>query len=195
MRVLLSFIFSFSAFAQGESFVHFMERNKVYLSTTFISQTVTLETEESNSSDTVDASFSMMGTSLNVDYFVMTNIAIHFNYYFAMILDIDAEVQGFDVGAKYYFNQGASKDIEFSGSSLTSSPGISYFALLNGATKNFQFAAVSLKFQGFEAGLGADWHVNSDFFIRGEASYEMLLNNNIRSYTGMGFAATLGYKF
>jgi hypothetical protein len=192
---LLLFLSIGSVFASSDGFVHFKETNKLYLSTSLIYQAISLESEDSSSSELTSSSFTMAGTNLNIDYFYSSKWAFHFNYYIAMILSIDAEVQGFDIGVKYYLKDGASKDIEFSGSSLQMDPKYSYFLFANASTKNFQFAAVSLKFQGFELGAGFDWHLNKNYFLRAEGSLEMLFNNNIRTYSATGAAFAIGFKY
>ncbi|MCT4640884.1 MAG: hypothetical protein N4A33_01215 [Bacteriovoracaceae bacterium] len=195
MVKLFVLIFSFSVFAKNEGFVHFKERNKLLLSSSFGYEFNSLETDDSNTSEVKSSTFGILGSYLTADYFFTSKISFNFKYYFALVLDIDAEVQGFSVGGKYYFSDGASKEVEFAGSSLNAGPQLAYYIGVDLVTRDYQFATVNLRFQGFDFNAGADWHFGSRYFLRAEGSFKILSNNNIRTLTNFGARAVIGFKY
>ena len=173
-----------------------VDRNKYSISSSSHFQSFKISSEASSNTVEASSDISIMAQSFSLNFFLNEKIALVSSYFVALILDIDAEVQGFDVGFQYYFlNNGTSKEVSFSGSYIETTPGFSPYLYLGASTRDYQFSNFSLRFQGISAAIGMDYHFMDDYFVRASGSFDYLLNNNVRTAQSLGASLGLGYKF
>lgn len=195
---LLSILLILSSLCYGDSnnFLKMSERNQFQLSTSMQTQSSSISTNDSETSVKQDAKFSLLAQSVTGDYFINEKFSLSFSYLVALVLDIDAEVQGFDFGVHYYpLSGGASKDIKVMGSYIKASPGLTPFVYLGASTRDYQFSTVNLRFQGLTIKGGADWHLYEEYFVRGSLFGQYQLNNNVRVLSTYGISIGLGHRF
>ena len=173
-----------------------MDRNKYYLSTSSKFEDSSIESESSASSVESESSFSIFSQTLNVNYFLNEKFSVVGSYNFALVLSVDAEVQGFDLGMQYYFlENGSSKELSFNGNYIETSPELAPFVYLGATTRDYQFSTTSLKFQGLSVKAGADYHIIENYVLTGDIYLQYLKNNNVRTMTTFGASISIGYKY
>jgi hypothetical protein len=199
MKWLSLFIFLFCSqvlAADNKTFLFNEERNKFHVMTTAQAHTTNISSVASATSVENDSEFSIIAQTITGEYFLNDTFSVVGGYYFALVLDIDAEINGFDIGFQYYpFSNGTSKDISFMGSNIETSPSFSPYLYVGASTRDYQFSTVSLKFQGAEVQAGAYWHFHDKYFLKGSAFSQQHLNNNVRTLTTIGGGLTIGMKF
>lgn len=172
------------------------EKNKFHLSTTGIATNSDINSKASETSLASSGKMSVFGQNLSAQYFLNESWALVGNYFFALVVDIDAEIQGFDLGVEYFpLKNGASKELSILGSTLLTSPEWAPYVALNASTRDVQFSTVNFKFQGIQLQAGTYWHFKSDLFLKGHLLYEMHNNNNVRTLTTTGLGFGVGKKF
>lgn len=177
-------------------FVDNEERNKFHVMSSMQSHSTNITSEASATSVESNSDFSIVSQTITGEYFLNDNFSIVGGYYFALVLDIDAEINGFDLGVQYYpLGNGASKMISFMGSFLETAPEFSPYIYLGASTRDYQFSTVSLKFQGIQVEGGAHWHFHDNYFLKGNGFYQQHLNNNVRTLTTVGAGLGIGMKF
>lgn len=182
--------------ADNKTFLFNKERNKFHVMTTAQAHNTSISSEASETSVESESEFSIISQTVTGEYFINDSFSVVGGYYFALVLDIDAEINGFDVGFQYYpLNNGTSKDISFMGSQIDTSPSIAPYVYLGASTRDYQFSTVSLKFQGVEVQGGAYWHFHDTYFLKGSGFYQQHLNNNVRTLRTTGGGVSIGMKF
>lgn len=193
---IILFAYSLSFGAESNEFIHNKSRRLVQLSSSTILHSNSLKSKSVGTSIEVESSFNIVAQNVGADVFVSDSLSLYANYYFAVSLDIDAEVQGFDLGASYYFlKNGPSKEIEFLGSIISTRPALAPYISLGASTRDYQFSSVSLKFQGIEMSLGIDYHLRNKYFIKAELFTQKLSNNNIKDISTNGLSVGFGRVF
>jgi len=196
-KIILFFLISNCALAFDENtFLYNKERNKFYVSTSLQGHTSNIVSESSASSEETDSDFSIVSQIITGEYFLNDKFSVVASYYFALVLDIDAEIQGFDLGFQYYpLENGSSKKISFMGSQIETAPLFAPYIYVGASTRDYQFSTVSLKFQGTEVQGGFYWHLHDDYFVKTNGFYQIHLNNNVRTLTTLGASIGIGTKF
>ena len=181
----------------NEKFSFNKERNKYHISTSVAFQSSSITSESSSTSIASDSEFTLIAENISGQYFINSMFALSGSYFFALVLDIDAEVQGFDIGVEYfYFNNGASKDIDISGSNLQTSPELSPYLYFGASTRDIQFSTVNLKFQGIQVKAGTYWHFgDDDLYLKGNVFMDKQYNNNVREISSFGATLGIGKSF
>lgn len=181
----------------NEKFSFNKERNKFHVSTSVAMQSSTVTSESSATSIASDSDFTLIAQNISGQYFINSMFAVSGSYFFALVLDIDAELQGFDIGVEYFFfDNGASKDIEISGSSLQTSPEWAPYLYFGASTRDVQFSTVNLKFQGIKLKAGTYWHFgDDDLYLKGDLFMDKQYNNNVREISSMGATLGIGKSF
>lgn len=190
------FVIQSAIAADNKTFLYNKERNQFHVSTSLQSHNSNIVSQTSETSEESESDFSIISQTITGEYFINDMFSVVGGYYFALVLDIDAEIQGFDLGVQYYpFQNGTSKDVSFMGSSIMTSPEWSPFLYMGASTRDYQFATVSLKFQGIELKAGTYWHLHEEYFLKGSFFYQQHLNNNVRTLTTTGASLGIGMKF
>lgn len=180
----------------AKKFLNNQERKKFHVMTSLQSHGTTIVSEASDSSVESEEDFSIVAQTITGEYFINDQLSIVGGYYFALVVDIDAEIQGFDLGFQYYpLSNGHVTELKFMGSSLTSYPEWSPYVYLGASTRDYQFSTVSLKFQGINLKAGTNWYFHENYFLKGEGFFQQHLNNNVRTLTTTGFAIGIGMPF
>lgn len=167
------------------------------MSSSIAAQASSITSQSSSTSIASDSEFTLIAQNISGQYFINSMFAVSASYFFALVLDIDAELQGFDIGFEYfYFNNGASKDIEISGTSLGTSPDLAPYLYLGASTRDIQFSTVNLKFQGIQVRAGTYWHFGDDkLYLKGDVFMDNLTNNNVREINSFGATLGIGKSF
>lgn len=182
--------------SENKKFVFNKERKLFHISTSLQAHTSTISSDESSSSESVENDFTIIGQVVTGEYFINDSFSFVGSYYFALILDIDAEIQGFDLGFQYFpLANGSSKQIDFLGSRISTSPEWAPFIYMGASTRDYQFSTVNLKFQGVEARVGTYWHFKDDYFLKGQGFFQQHSNNNVRDLSTVGASLGFGIKF
>ncbi len=190
-------VFTFCVHAnENKTFVFSKERNLFHISTSLQAHTSTISSQESSSSQEVENDFSIISQIVTGEYFINDMFSFVGSYYFALVLDIDAEIQGLDLGIQYYpFENGTSKQIDFLGSQIHTSPLWSPYLYLGASTRDYQFSTVNLKFQGIEVQVGTYYHFKDNYFLKSNIFIQQHSNNNVRDLSTVGGSIGLGMKF
>lgn len=180
----------------AKKFLNNEENKKFHVMTSIQNHGTTIVSEASDSSVASEEEFSIIAQTITGEYFVNDQFSIVGGYYFALVVDIDAEIQGFDLGAQYYpLSNGHVNELKFMGSTLTSYPEWSPYIYFGASTRDYQFSTVSLKFQGINLKAGTNWYFHEKYFLKGEAFYQQHLNNNVRTLTTTGIGIGIGMPF
>jgi hypothetical protein len=155
-----------------------------------------ISTKASDSTETAESSVSFLATEFGMDYFASKSLAITAQFVLPMMVSIDAELSGYDIGARYYFRRpGAESEAKLLGSMIESSPGWAPFIYGGFSGRTYQFSNSNISFQGIEAGGGFDYHLQGHYFVRSGISYQYLQNTSKRSLTGVVGGMSLGRSF
>lgn len=196
-KLLIGFLLCNISFASSEkTFLFNKERNKFHLSTSVQGHSTNITSSSSATSVESSSDFSIISQLVSGEYFINESFSVGVSYYFALVLDIDAEIQGLDIGLHYYpLKNGTSKKISIMGSQIESSPEWAPYVYIGASTRDYQFSTVSLKFQGTELQGGTYWHWRDDYFFKANVFVQQHLNNNVRTLSTLGAALGIGVKF
>lgn len=155
-----------------------------------------IKTKETTSTLSATTTSTFTAAEFGADYFIHPRFAVTAQMLFTLTTSIDAEINGYDVGMRWYpFNKGYQTDVELLGSKIESTPGIASFFYGGFSNRDYQFGNSNISFQGIEAGAGVDYHFQHHYFIRGSLNYQMLSNTSSRTLSGFAAGFGIGYSF
>ena len=195
-RMWLSLFFILNIFlldeSRGEQGFEIQEsRYKFLVSTSSFAATnnVSIETEDGDS----EASFGSLGQYVNFHYFFKRNLSLKASMYLVLAVDVDVDVQGFDLGVEYFFlDNGSSSEYSFPGGVIESKPVFAPFVSGAAVTRDLQISSTSLKFQGLSVEVGGYYYFDENpYFVRGSIVGESLQNESQRNLNSVG--ATIGF--
>lgn len=155
-----------------------------------------IKTNESSFTSQANNSSTSISTDIGFDYFLISSLAVTGLATMAISSSLNSEIYGFDLGVRYYpFNKGYKSEVKILESTIESSPGLAPFVLLGYSNRNYQFSNSNVTFQGADLGIGADYHLSHQYFLRGAVHYQKLKNTSNRDYNGLTMAIALGMSF
>jgi len=150
-------------------------------------------TLSSSSSSAINSSLYITAFEPFVDYFLFKQFTITIGYILSLNIQNKISVKGADIGSKFYwYNDGHKLDAHVGNNIIKANPVFSSFVYAGYCQRKFEFTSASVDFTGLKIGAGADYHINTKYFVSGQGFYSKLGNSNIRKLTGFGAIALLG---
>jgi hypothetical protein len=191
---ILVLLNSFPSHASDKKMDH-TERRKynLFLDLTYNSSSIkgtgTTTSSTTTSSQIVAAEF-------GGDYFLIPKLALTAEMLLTLVSSINAGIKGYDLGARYYpYRSGHEHEANLLSSLVESTPGFAPFIYSGFSVRQFSFANSDITFQGYELGVGADFHFEHEYFLRSGINYQSLQNSSARIFTGLVTSLAFGYSF
>jgi hypothetical protein len=155
-----------------------------------------IKTSESNTTSTNESSLTTTGTTICADYFFKERFSLTGAYFISVVTDIDSEIEGLDIGVKYYYLGGGYKHMaSIFGNIVKTSPSLSPYVYLGYNTTKFQFSNYSVNFKGLKLETGLDWHFSQKLFARTNIFMQSSANSSQRTMSNFGVTFGIGASF
>lgn len=155
-----------------------------------------VDTKKTSSTEKASLDFSTTSFEVGVDYFHRPALAYYGQVLLPLQSNIDANMTGVDLGARYYLGAlGRKTEVKIDEVKFSSLPTQGLFLSAGFASRNLSLSDRTLNFLGAEAGAGYDHHLSSTFSVRGSVSGQYLKNASTRTMSGGTFSLGILYQF
>lgn len=155
-----------------------------------------VDTKETSTTEEATLDFSTTSLEVGVDFFHRPALAYYAQVILPLQSDIDANMTGLDLGARFYVGSlGRKTKVKIDDVQISSLPTQGAFFFGGFSSRNLSLSDRTLNFLGGELGLGYDHHFSSRLALRAGVTGQYLKNASTRTMSAGSFSLGLLYQF
>lgn len=186
-KLLFGFLFIVSSVTYGK------EHWPIKIGLSFMTESYSIQTKETNSTNEADASFFSGQIIPSIGFFLQPKILVGALYTQSIFGEFG--VSGIGAHGRYYFLGGPSRVLQLEDLEVELRPDYSLYGGI--AYKNLLIGSgdFDVRFNAIEASVGGERFMGDDYFLQASLGITHLSSSNIRNGISFGFSGGVGYNY